>query len=516
MLTTVRSFVSALSVPLCLLALAAPPAQAQVPRSLGDLVLGARHRPQLEVEVFGASFTGMPVFSDRPYILWPHADAERLPRMDRNVVQAWLDTAAGALGFEGFRTQYVESWAWRDATVWKYALQHDGLELWLASVQVHFAGGRLAGLVVEVPQPLLGLGEIGSDVPRDGSAVLLAERGPDGYRAVPTPATVTQTATHTITSVGSQRLVAVNTLPAAQHVPQQQFTEWNVPLGTFPDQIELDSKGKIWFSQPLQNWLTRFDPLTGTFTQFSTPGGSLPDGMCVDVQDRVWTGFNGGGGLGRLQNGVHTAFAAPYGGAAMAIPKPTKSGTLWVTDHQANRISEFDPSTTSWLQSLLLPTSGAWVVEGDEDPVSLTWYFTCYSVNRLAIKPVGQPIGETSTLGFGPAFPVVSNGFAYYSLWSSPALGCYDIANDQHTLFTHPLSSEVGGPIGALPDGRIALGTRGAGYIMVFDPSSSTFTPYKIPTTVTSNLKDGLTIAPDGTIWFTETSANKIARLKLF
>lgn len=516
MKSMIRSRSLSLLTPLALLALAAPPAEAQMPRSLSDLVLGARHRPQVEVDVLGASFTGMPVFADTPYVLWPAADAERLPRMEQDVVAAWLDAAADDLGFAGFQTRFVESWAWRDATVWKYALQHDGLELWLASVQVHVVDGALTGLLVEVPQPLLGIAELGEDVTRDGAWVLFAERSDAGYRAVPMQATTTVTDTHTITAVGSQRVVSVNNLPPAQHVGKDQFTEWNVPSGSFPDQIELDSQGNVWFSQPPQNWLTRFDPLTGTFTQFSTTGGSLPDGMCVDAQDRVWTGFNGGGGLGRLENGVHTPFAAPYGGATMAIPKPTAAGTLWVTDHSANRISEFDPATTSWVQSLVMPTPGSWVVEGDEDPATLAWYFTCYSINRLAIKPLGQPIGETNSLGSGPAFPVVSNGFAYYSLWSSPALGCYDIANDQHTLFTHSLSSEIGGPIGAMPDGRIVLGTRGQGYIMVFDPNSSTFESYKIPTTVTANLKDGLTIAPNGTIWFTETSANKIARLQIF
>jgi streptogramin lyase len=516
MKTSFRALVSCCLATLAAFAFAAPPAAAQVPRSLNDLVLGGRARPQVELEILGDSFKGMPVFSAQPYILWPVGEAEHLPAMDSDVAARWIEAAAPMLGLEGFRAHHVDSWSWREATVLSFALEHDGLELWQARVQAHFGGGKLIGLALDVPQPLLGIEPFAGDLPRDGSHVLFAERGERGYRAVATPATVTQTATHTITTVAGQR-VLVGHLPPAAHTGKPEFTEWNVPAGSFPDQIELDSLGNVWFSQPPNNWLTRFVPLTATFTQFSTTGGSLPDGMCVDSQDRVWTGFNGGGGLGRLQNGVHTAFAAPYGGAAMAIPKPTSQGTLWVTDHQANRISEFDPATTTWLTSLVMPSAGAWVVEGDEDPVSKAFYFTCYSVNKLAIKPLGQPIQETPTPGFGgPAFPVVSNGVAYYSLWSVAALGAYDIASGQHTLHAHSLPSEVGGPIAALPDGRIALGTRGAGYIMVFDPSNSTFEAFKIPTTVTSNLKDGMTIGHNGEVWFTETSANKSARLKLY
>lgn len=513
---SLRDRISSCPAILTVCALAAPHASAQVPRSLNDLVLGARARPQVELAILGDSFEGMPVFSSAPYILWPVGETQHLPAMEPDVAARWIDAAAETLGLAGFHAHHVESWSWRDATVHSFALEHDGLELWRARVQMHFGKDGLIGLALDVPQPLLGIEPFAGDLPRDGSWVLFAERGERGYRAVATQAVVTQTATHTITTVGGQR-VLVGHLPPAVHAAKPLFTEWTVPQGTFPDQIELDSLGNVWFSQPPNNWLTRFDPLTGTFTQFSTTGGSLPDGMCVDLQDRVWTGFNGGGGLGRLQNGVHTAFAAPYGGATMAIPKPTSQGTLWVTDHQANRISEFNPTTTTWVQSLVMPSPGAWVVEGDEDPATSTFYFTCYSVNKLAIKPVGQPIGETVTPGFGgPAFPVVSNGVAYYSLWSAAALGAYDIATGQHTLYAHSLPSEPGGPIAALPDGRIALGTRGAGYILVFEPSNATFEAFKIPTTVTSNLKDGMTIGPNGEIWFTETSANKLARLKIF
>jgi streptogramin lyase len=48
----------------------------------------------------------------------------------------------------------------------------------------------------------------------------------------------------------------------------------------------------------------------------------------------------------------------------------------------------------------------------------------------------------------------------------------------------------------------------------VFDPASKTFQNYQIPT-ATPGLKDGLTVAQDGAIWFTESGQQKIARLVL-
>src|SRR5688572_8816710 len=196
-----RVLVSTCLATLTALALAAPPASAQVPRSLNDLVLGARSRPQVELQVLGDTFQGMPVFSAAPYVLWPVGEAKHLPSMDPEVAARWIDAAAESLGIAGFRAHHVESWTWREATVFSFALEHDGLELWLARVQVHFGDGKLIGLALDVPQPLLGIEPFEGDLPRDGSFVLFAQRGENGYRAVPSAATVTQTATHTITTV---------------------------------------------------------------------------------------------------------------------------------------------------------------------------------------------------------------------------------------------------------------------------------------------------------------------------
>jgi streptogramin lyase len=288
-----------------------------------------------------------------------------------------------------------------------------------------------------------------------------------------------------------------------------------VPSGTFPDQIDVDSTGKVWFSQPNDNRLTRFDPTTETFQQFPTTGGSGPDGMIVDSQDRVWTGLYYSGALGKLVpgSGTHTAYTAPYASAAMAIPVESSQSTIWVTDHQANRISEFDPVSSTWLGTYVMPTPACWVVQGSEDPIHSILYYTCYNANKLAYKPHNQAIQETVTPPYGPAFPVWSNGKVYYSLWSDDSLGEYDPQTGQHVQYTFPVPNEVGGPIGATSDGRVIVGTRTAGYIMVFHPRTASFTYYKIPTIVSGNLKDGLTVGKYDEVWFTETAANKLARL---
>jgi streptogramin lyase len=496
------------------LCLASASLRAQVPDSFRGLVLGVSKRPIVDIELAGESFHGMAVFSESPYLVW--ADAKALgPSHDREATRAWLKRVGPALGWRDFEPIDQETFPWRDDEVWKFGLVRSGIALHDAKIEVHWRSGRFVGFVNAVPLPLLDPEAPAGDVARDGSTVYLPERESAGYRPVLRRVEIARQGGLLVTTIGTRTTVSSSTLPPPTPITPEQFKEWHVPIGTFPDQIDVDSTGKVWFSQPNDNKLTRFDPVTETFQQFTTTGGSGPDGMIVDSQDRVWTGLYYSGALGKLlpATGTHTSYPAPYGSAAMAIPVESRQGTVWVTDHQANRISEFDPVSSTWLGSYVMPTPGCWVVQGTEDPIQSTIYYTCYSANKLAYKPHGGAIQETVTPPFGPAFAVWVNGKVYYSLWADRSLGRYDPVSGQHVLFTFPIPNEVGGPIGATSDGRIVVGTRSQGYIMVFHPATSTFTYYKIPTVYQGNLKDGLTVGNSDDVWFTETGANKLARL---
>jgi streptogramin lyase len=316
--------------------------------------------------------------------------------------------------------------------------------------------------------------------------------------------------------VGSEtvRRIVEPLLPTAS--PAATFQEWSVPQGFFPDQIDIDSAGIVWFSQPNQDWVTSFDPATEVFTQHDTTGGDAPDGLMVDSNDVLWTGLYDAGGLGKLDiaGSIFTAIPVPYPQAHAAIPNETTAGTVWLTDHLNNRISEFDPGSGTWLQSLLMPTPDCWVVGGTEDPASLDVYFTEYNAHQLGRKIFGGPIVDIDAPpNTGPAFAAHAGGFIYFSEWSQARLGAYEIASGDITEYAFPVAGENGGPIDATPGGLIAVGTRNAGYIMVFDPADTSFEAYPIPSPL-SGLKDGLRTDGNGSIWFTESgSANKIAVL---
>ena len=162
-----------------------------------------------------------------------------------------------------------------------------------------------------------------------------------------------------------------------------------------------------------------------------------------------------------------------------------------------------------------MPTTRCWVTAGALDTVRDDMYFTEYFGHALGIKPLGKPIADIPDPNRGgPAFLDFHDDKVYYSLWLQARVAAYDVGSKTTTTFNFPQTAENAGPMAIAPNGDVVVGTRNQGYIEVFHPATKTFTAYKIPTSI-PGLKDGLTVAPDGTVWFTESGRNKIAKLKL-
>lgn len=494
----------------------------EIPKSLEGIVFGDEKQPRITVRLNGTDFDGFAPFSSNPFLLWPAEEAEAPFAYDKEVVRQWLTQVSATLGHTGFQLQYADSFPWRGNEVWSFTLRRRGARLHDARVMVHWKEREFVGLVNDIPGVIQQFDDVGIPAAAGMERIYYAERTGVG------------TSTATIANLERKQLnTRVETTVISRHghsltrsaqddvhlFPPSKFKEWPIPSGTFPDQLGVDSKGNIWLSQPLNNFITKFDPNTGVFTQHSlTAGGSGPDGLIVGHKDKVWSGMYYSGSLGRFDilTGIDTDYPAPYANAAMAVPVQTTKGRVWVTDHLRNRISEFDPLTSTWVQSLVVPTASSWIVQGDEDVHNNVLYFTEYNANQLAyIKTLGSTIYEVATPnGGGPAFCVYRKGYVFYSLWNRDVLGVMEVATQQFKEFQYPIANEWGGPIWDRPDGRICVGTRNQGYIMVFDFGTQTFQACQIPTP-TPGLKDGLTVDQDGLIWFTETGANKLAVLKI-
>lgn len=490
---------------------------AQPPAKLAHLSMGLRSSPTRDIDL-GVPCRAVDETSGNPRLVWAVEASQGLAvANDRDAAMQWLTRHAGGLGFAGFAPRFARTGEWHGCEVLTFELVRDGVLLFDAEVSLYFDGALCVGLLNRTPRivevPAL-------DAARTGRPVLYALRDGSG-KLVLADQRSTTTATHELLEVVHQGVVLHRICEQREWsvTPQAAtITEYTFPGMNFPDQIWADSKGLIWFSEPQVGRVSVFNPTTNTFRSYPTPGWGGNDGLQVDDRDRVWFGlYNLDNGLGVIDatTGVFTRYPAPYTGARLAIPTQTNRGTLLVTDHIAEKVSEFDPKTGTWLGTITMPAS-SYPVGGTLEPETGDVYFPLYFFNGLgrwspgatSITRIAAPSAS------GPAFLGIHDGKVYFSYWLTNKLGIYDTRGG---TFTEHLwrAGETGGPLAMAPNGHVVVGTRNRGYIAVFDPITLTFVDYVIPT-ANSGLKDGLTVAPDGVIWFTETiTANKIAKLVL-
>ena len=494
---------------------------AEIPEGLKGILISGKGAVIEQANLNGIPFNTVSWFSSLPYLMWP-ADANRPAPLDRDpaAVAAWLTGAADELGYAGFEPKFIERFTWRNNEVWRYRLMRRGVPLHDGRVMVHWNGARLVGIVNDVPGIIETVEDPGPAVAGE-ERVYYPVRIADGrFRLISAEVQRVERADRVEVSIMGPDGILEKTVHPERITPtmgeEPTFTEYRIPSGTFPDQISVAEDGIVWLSQPLNESFTSFDPVTEVFTQHPNPGASGPDGLIVGTKGRVWSGMFFSGGLGLYDTTTETFhnYPAPYPNAQMAIPVETSDGHVWVTDHGANRISEFDPASGTWIQSVVMPRDNSWVVQGHEDTGRGEVYFTENIANQLGrIRLGGNEVTDIPVPGGGPAFLVYSDGFVYYSRWFEAGIGAYDVQTGFITEYEVPVSNESGGPLWLTPDGDIVTGTRNRGYIMIFYTDTKSFSAHQIPTR-SPGLKDGMTVGADGIIWFTETGANKLAKLE--
>lgn len=305
-------------VALCLLVSIVP--AGEIPSSLRDIVFGAGHRTIVDATLDGVAFRGLAPFSDVPYLLWP--DESATTTYDHDRAAEWIRRVGAELGHNDFEPRYVETWSWRSNEVWTYELVRGGVPLFDARVMLHWQDGSLVGVVNAVPLPIQSIEEADPSKPVEGQVYVPRRQG-TGY-ALELGQTLHQIAgdrIHVSVVVGGETVRRI-VEPISTPEGEATFEEWPLPAGTFPDQIDIDSSGLVWFSQPLEDWVTSFDPATEIFTQYSTGPVSTPDGMMVDGNDVLWTGLqstNEGLGKFEVDSSNFTPFDPPYAGATSPI-----------------------------------------------------------------------------------------------------------------------------------------------------------------------------------------------------
>ncbi|MFQ5737869.1 MAG: hypothetical protein ACE5JX_02570 [Acidobacteriota bacterium] len=255
-----------------------------------------------------------------------------------------------------------------------------------------------------------------------------------------------------------------------------EFGIFDVPTpNSGPHSIDVDSQGIVWFSETEGHQLGRFDPALETFSEEPTPSpNSMPYGTAIDASDNVWfTEMNEVKVIERLAStGEMVEFPLnPVSDGVENLTIDPATGHVWVTDLVHGRLIRLDPATGVFTRF--------------DIPFFLS------SPHSVAVAPNGRVwFSDVVRNQIGQLDPA-SGQFQRFPIPTRGAVS-HGITVDSRRLIW--FVELVAGKIGLLIP---QLGNR----IIEFDLPTPNASPYFIAE------------APDGEIWFTESSVPNLGRL---
>lgn len=379
--------------------------------------------------------------------------------------------------------------------------------------------------------------------------------------------------------------------------------------------ITTGSDGAIWFTESTADKIGRITTDGVITTEFPITAQTQPTGIVSGPDGALWFTEFAGDSIGRLSTaGALKEFSLAAGSQPLGITLGP-DGCIWFTEYGTSKIGRLDPQSGTIIETALTPGSGPhdittgpdgsgptgaiWFTESIGNKIGQVWPYsvrppafsvTEFPVTTPASKPTGiapgpdgafwftenatSMIGRITTSGqvdefptpsplsgpdgicLGPdgelwfsesntssivraVLPILQPTFAYYgelfgggagsvlgpdgALWflsvqpgfSITGIGRMTVAGGQ-SLF--PVPMPMNGPMGGAANlGRIALGPDGA--LWFTEPTADKIGRITADGMITEYptsfgaLVEGITSGPDGTLWFTENLGNKIGRI---
>ncbi len=359
--------------------------------------------------------------------------------------------------------------------------------------------------------------------------------GPDGnlwftesktqnVATITTAGTVTPFATNSnsgdpygITSGSDGNLWFILTKPATDNPVQQRI--WSISPSShavkwYPyttasidnaNGIASASNGDLWFTQELDNQVGELDPTTGITTEFVSPtSDSEPLGVAVGADGNVYyTEYDGSKiGVVNPSNGTVADYATPTANSTpYGIVADPLDGDLWFTEYRGNNIGRIDPATKAIDDDFPIPTAGSEPEAITVNPSGNVW-FTEWEADQIGVlNPTTGKIHEYPVAYKPEGIVADSSGNIWVSeLNFATYIDEYNSNGAQINQYTLPGAHKAYG-LTLGPDGDIWF-TDSSGNIGTLT-SSGTFAFY--PTT--EAVPVGITTSPDGNIWFTGTGA---------
>ncbi len=276
---------------------------------------------------------------------------------------------------------------------------------------------------------------------------------------------------------------------------------FEMPEGSGPHGIAFDAKGQLWVTLEFAGEIVRLDP-AGTIVQTidikipcascAQPLNPSPHGLAVGGDGAtLWFTGKSMGTIGRISpDGTVATYQIPTVGSVPIYIEQASDGTMWFTELVGNAIGRVTPDGV--LTEFKIPTANSRPISLVQDPQGGAMWFSEEAGNKVARITLDGTITE---------FPVPmvqpNNILAALSF------------DDQGDLWVQQYVN----PRQPAPDGddHIVEIDRD---IRTADPGNLdnvTFTYHTTPSTDT--VMHRIVLGPDGALWFTELSTNRLGRI---
>jgi len=336
-----------------------------------------------------------------------------------------------------------------------------------------------------------------------------------------------------LSNCAPSRAVASTTFP-------KYIDEYTIPTAaSAPLAITVDSNGIVWFTESNASKLASFDPVSQTFNEYDVPGVGDMWGVTLDHNGYVWlTQYSGKGsvspggsivfgGTGRLVkfDPIRRSFTS------IDVPTPSsfpmrlavdEQNRIWFTELLGNKIGVYDQGKKQ-LMEYSVPTNASGPADLTFDRSGHLWFTETYAKNLGEFFPQNESFIEYR-LGNETASEIVSSpvGLAFDSegnLWVADHGGNWivEFSPLTHRIVKYPthFPPQDVYPISLVNDlltdskGRVWFIEHGGNSVGYLNIHNQTMTEFRIPTGPLSTSL-WLAAAPNGDIWFTEWSTNKI------
>ena len=287
--------------------------------------------------------------------------------------------------------------------------------------------------------------------------------------------------------------------------PSGTITEFTIPTSnSFATAIAAGPDGNLWFTESLANQIGQLTPVnTDVVNPITVPANATvttpaPNSITFPAGSTIPFGFVLPAGT-ITEFAISAAFTSP--GGITAGP----DGNLWFAEAVANQIVRITPSGI--ITEYRVPTTNSSPFELTDGPDGSLWFNEYYGNQIGRITPTATTISNPTTV---PADATITTpvGTVFPSGSTIPAGTVLPTGTiTEFAIPTHDSSPEA---ITAGPDGSLWFTEYSADQIGRLTPSG-TFTEFPIATV--SSGPDTITAGADGNLWFAEGTANKIGRL---